>query len=72
MGDIQVKGSGNLCGLAEMDGPVDFEASAVCWDRNWKGKFPVKWHIVKDVPYNQFQQLSIVYSREIQPVSITV
>lgn len=73
-----MRGGGNFCGVAEMDGPVDFEASADCWDLEWKGKFPVKWHIIKDVPYNQFQHITfnsvekipIIYSRDAEKVSI--
>lgn len=66
---MQVIRSGNFCGVAEMDGPVDW-----VWDRDWKGKFPVKWHIVKDVPYSKFHHiaagnLSIIYSRDTQQVS---
>jgi len=79
---MQVKGSGNFCGVAEMDGAVDFEGTADCWDREWKVKFPVKWNIIKDVPYNQFQhitinadldnqnQIPVIYSRDTQQVSI--
>jgi hypothetical protein len=78
---MQVRGSGNFCGVAEMDGPVDFQATADCWDRDWKGKFPVNWNIIKDVPYRQFQhitintvenlnQIPVIYSRDTQQVSI--
>ena len=78
---MQVTGSENFCGVAEMDGPVDFEKSSDCWDRHWKGQFPVKWHITKDVPYSQFQRItfndaenpnerSIIYCRDTQQVNI--
>nr|CAB3485705.1 unnamed protein product [Digitaria exilis] len=46
-----VNGSGQFCGVAEMIGPVDFDRSVDYWQKDrWSGQFPVKWHIVKDVP----------------------
>jgi len=50
---LQVNGSGQFCGVAEMIGPVDFDMSVDYWQNDrWSGQFPVKWHIVKDVPNN--------------------
>jgi len=50
---LQVNGSGQFCGVAEMIGPVDFDKSVDYWlNDKWSGQFPVKWHIVKDVPNN--------------------
>ncbi|KAF8649944.1 hypothetical protein HU200_064098 [Digitaria exilis] len=48
---FSVNGSGQFCGVAEMIGPVDFDRSVDYWQKDrWSGQFPVKWHIVKDVP----------------------
>ena len=55
---MQVTGSENFCGVAEMDGPVDFEKSADFWIGDWKGIFPVKWHTIKDVPYSKFRHIT--------------
>lgn len=50
---LQVNRSGQFCGVAEMIGPVDFDKSVDYWQNDrWNGQFPVKWHIVKDVPNN--------------------
>jgi hypothetical protein len=50
---LQVNGSGQFCGVAEMIGPVDFDKNVDYWQNDrWSGQFPVKWHIVKDVPNN--------------------
>ena len=67
---MQVTVTGNFCGVAEMDGPVDFEASAGCWDRDWKGKFPVKWHTTKDVPNSEFQHITFNTSENPNQISI--
>jgi hypothetical protein len=53
----QVTGSANFCGVAEMVGPVDFVARTEFWD--WKGKFPVKWHMIKDVPFKQILHITL-------------
>ena len=58
-----------------MVGPVDFEATTGFWDR--RGKFPVKWHIIKDVPFKRIVHItlegnenqSIICSRDTQEVS---
>ncbi|CAL5069861.1 unnamed protein product [Urochloa decumbens] len=50
---FSVNGSSQFCGVAEMIGPVDFDKSVDYWQNDrWSGQFPVKWHIVKDVPNN--------------------
>lgn len=48
---FSVNGSGQFVGLAEMVGKVDFNKDMDFWqiDR-WSGFFPVKWHILKDIP----------------------
>ena len=71
----QVHKSSHFCGVAEMVGPVDFGATSEFWD--WKDKFPVKWHMIKDVPFGQVAHitlestgnLSIIGSRESQQVN---
>ena len=48
---FQVNASGQFVGLAEMTGPVDFDTNVEYWQQDkWTGSFPLKWHIVKDVP----------------------
>ncbi|NP_001167919.1 uncharacterized protein LOC100381631 [Zea mays] len=50
---FSVNSSGHFCGVAEMIGPVNFDKSVDYWqNERWNGQFPVKWHIVKDVPNN--------------------
>lgn len=47
----QVNTSGQFVGLAEMVGPVDFERTVGYWQQDkWTGCFPLKWHIIKDIP----------------------
>ena len=72
---MQLNRSGNFCGVAEMIGPVDFGATTEFWE--WKGKFPVKWHFIKDVPFKRIVHItlegnenqSIICSRDTQEVS---
>ncbi|KAF9592082.1 hypothetical protein IFM89_011832 [Coptis chinensis] len=48
---FSVNTSGQFVGLAEMVGRVDFNKTLDYWQQDkWNGSFPVKWHIVKDVP----------------------
>ena len=57
---LQVNGSGQFCGVAEMIGPVDFDRSVDYWQQDkWSGQFPVKWHIVKDVPNNLLRHITL-------------
>jgi len=72
---MQVNRSGNFCGVAEMVGPVDFGGITEFWD--WKGKFPVKWHMIKDLPFREIDHItlegnenqSIIWSRDTQQVT---
>jgi hypothetical protein len=72
---MQVTRSGHFCGVAEMVGPVDFGARTEFWE--WEDKFPVKWHMIKDVPFRQILHItlesnenrSIIFSRDVQEVS---
>ncbi|VAI37836.1 unnamed protein product [Triticum turgidum subsp. durum] len=54
---FSVNTSGQFVGLAEMVGQVDFEKTVEHWQQDkWTGCFPVKWHIVKDIPNNLLKQ----------------
>jgi len=54
----QVNASGQFCGVAEMVGGVDFDKSMDFWQQDkWSGFFPVKWHMIKDIPNSQFRQI---------------
>ncbi|KAL6651344.1 hypothetical protein ACP70R_010269 [Stipagrostis hirtigluma subsp. patula] len=66
---FSVNGSGQFCGVAEMIGPVDFDKTVDFWQNDrWSGNFPVKWHIVKDVPNNLFRHI-ILENNENKPVT---
>ena len=52
-----------------MIGPVDFEKSVDYWQQDkWSGQFPVKWHIIKDVPNNLFRHI-ILENNDNKPVT---
>ncbi|XP_010483385.1 PREDICTED: uncharacterized protein LOC104761914 isoform X2 [Camelina sativa] len=66
---FSVNASGQFCGVSEMVGPVDFEKDAGYWQQDrWSGQFPVKWHIVKDVPNNRFSHI-LLQNNENKPVT---
>jgi len=66
---FSVNASAQFCGVAEMIGPVDFEKSVDYWQQDkWTGQFPVKWHIVKDVPNNLFRHI-ILENNDNKPVT---
>ncbi|XP_022776326.1 uncharacterized protein LOC111317998 [Durio zibethinus] len=66
---FSVNASAQFCGVAEMVGPVDFDKSVDYWLQNkWSGQFPVKWHIIKDVPNSQFRHI-ILESNDNKPVT---
>ncbi|EOA13201.1 hypothetical protein CARUB_v10026226mg [Capsella rubella] len=76
---FSVNASGQFCGVSEMAGPVDFEKDAGYWQQDrWSGQFPVKWHIVKDVPNNRFCHIllqnndnkPVTHSRDSQEVKL--
>ncbi|XP_031497089.1 YTH domain-containing protein ECT4-like isoform X4 [Nymphaea colorata] len=55
---FSVNASGQFCGLAEMIGIVDFKKNMDFWQQGkWNGFFPVKWHIIKDIPNSQFRHI---------------
>ncbi|KAK9186426.1 hypothetical protein WN943_026792 [Citrus x changshan-huyou] len=66
---FQVNASAQFCGVAEMIGPVDFEKSVDYWQQDkWSGQFPVKWHIIKDVPNSQFRHI-VLENNDNKPVT---
>lgn len=66
---LQVNASGQFCGVSEMVGPVDFEKDAGYWQQDrWSGQFPVKWHILKDVPNNRFSHI-LLQNNDNKPVT---
>ncbi|CAI0381249.1 unnamed protein product [Linum tenue] len=66
---FSVNASAQFCGVAEMIGPVDFEKSVDYWQQDkWTGQFPVKWHVIKDVPNSQFRHI-ILQNNENKPVT---
>ncbi|KAF7801486.1 YTH domain-containing protein ECT2-like isoform X3 [Senna tora] len=66
---FSVNTSGQFVGLAEMVGPVDFEKTAEYWQQDrWTGCFPVKWHIIKDIPNVVLRHITIE-NNENKPVT---
>ncbi|XVF02766.1 hypothetical protein REPUB_Repub04eG0202300 [Reevesia pubescens] len=66
---FSVNASAQFCGVAEMVGPVDFDKSVDYWLQDkWSGQFPVKWHIIKDVPNSQFRHI-LLESNDNKPVT---
>lgn len=66
---FSVNASGQFCGVAEMTGSVDFNRDMDFWQQDkWSGSFPVKWHIIKDVPNGNFRHI-ILENNENKPVT---
>ncbi|KAK3160776.1 hypothetical protein QOZ80_1BG0064310 [Eleusine coracana subsp. coracana] len=66
---FSVNGSGHFCGMAEMVGPVDFQRDMDFWCQDkWSGCFPVRWHIVKDIPNYSLQHITL-QNNEYKPVT---
>ncbi|KAG6730606.1 hypothetical protein I3842_01G089400 [Carya illinoinensis] len=66
---FSVNASAQFCGVAEMFGPVDFDKSVDYWQQDkWSGQFPVKWHIIKDVPNSQFRHI-VLENNDNKPVT---
>ncbi|XP_058086100.1 YTH domain-containing protein ECT2 isoform X2 [Magnolia sinica] len=66
---FSVNTSGQFVGVAEMEGPVDFNKSVEYWQQDkWTGCFPVKWHIVKDVPNSLLKHIKLE-NNEDKPVT---
>lgn len=52
-----------------MVGPVDFDKSVDYWQQDkWTGHFPLKWHMIKDIPNSQFRHI-IVKDNDNKPVT---
>ncbi|KAE8733423.1 Detected protein of confused Function [Hibiscus syriacus] len=57
---FSVNTSGQFVGVAEMMGPVDFNRTIEYWQQDkWTGCFPVKWHIIKDVPNTSLRHITL-------------
>lgn len=61
-----------------MVGQVDFNKDMDFWQIDkWNGFFPVKWHVIKDIPNGQLRHIvlenndghSVTFSRDTQEVS---
>ncbi|CAN0829658.1 YTH domain-containing protein ECT2 [Linum grandiflorum] len=66
---FSVNTSGQFVGLAEMVGPVDFDKTVEYWQQDkWTGCFPVKWHIIKDVPNSTLRHITLE-NNENKPVT---
>ncbi|KAG5517771.1 hypothetical protein RHGRI_038223 [Rhododendron griersonianum] len=66
---FSVNTSGQFVGVAEMVGPVDFHKNFEYWQQDkWNGCFPVKWHIVKDVPNSLLKHITLE-NNENKPVT---
>ncbi|KAJ8770841.1 hypothetical protein K2173_021756 [Erythroxylum novogranatense] len=66
---FSVNASAQFCGVAEMVGSVDFDKSVDFWQQDkWSGQFPVKWHIIKDVPNSQFRHI-VLENNDNKPVT---
>ncbi|KAK4839343.1 hypothetical protein QYF36_021214 [Acer negundo] len=66
---FSVNASGQFCGVAEMIGRVDFNRNMNFWQQDkWNGYFPVKWHIIKDVPNPQLRHI-ILENNDNKPVT---
>ncbi|GAU24401.1 hypothetical protein TSUD_391100 [Trifolium subterraneum] len=76
---FSVNTSGQFVGVAEMLGPVDFKKDMKFWKLDkYNGFFPIKWHIIKDVPNNQFLHIilknnenkCVNFSRDTQEIGL--
>lgn len=76
---FSVNGSGQFVGLAEMIGPIDFKKTMEFWhEGKWSGFFPVKWHVIKDIPNKYFQNIKlenndnkpVTFSRDTQEIGL--
>ncbi|PON48769.1 YTH domain containing protein [Parasponia andersonii] len=68
---FSVNGSGQFVGVAEMAGQVDFNKDMDFWQVDkWNGFFPVRWHIVKDIPNTQLRHI-ILENNDNKPVTFT-
>lgn len=65
-----VNGSSRFCGVAQMQGQVDYTKESDIWveSSRWKGIFPVHWHFVADIPNKLFRLLRVP-ANENKPVT---
>jgi hypothetical protein len=48
---------------------VDYTRSMPFWEQHkWNGSFPVKWHVIKDLPNSQLRHI-ILENNECKPVT---
>uniref|UniRef100_A0ACD5W658 Uncharacterized protein n=1 Tax=Avena sativa TaxID=4498 RepID=A0ACD5W658_AVESA len=68
---FSVTQSSHFCGVAEMVGPVDFQKNMDFWSQDkWTGSFPVKWHIIKNIPNTTLQPI-LLQNNEQKPVTFS-
>ncbi|QHO34422.1 hypothetical protein HN51_027978 [Arachis hypogaea] len=68
----KVNASRQFVGVAEMLGPVDFNKDMKFWKLyKYNGFFPIRWHIIKDVPNAQFCHIHIIVENENRDVTYT-
>lgn len=66
---FSVNASGQFVGVAEMVGSVDFNRSLEYWQQDkWTGCFPVKWHVIKDIPNSLLKHITLE-NNENKPVT---
>ncbi|KAK4793103.1 hypothetical protein SAY86_023538 [Trapa natans] len=66
---FSVNTSGQFIGVAEMVGTVDFDHTVEYWQQDkWKGCFPVKWHLIKDVQNSSLRHVKLA-NNENKPVT---
>jgi hypothetical protein len=59
---FSTNGSGRFVGVARMKSEVDQEKMFMYWtqDGKWGGMMAVEWLFIKDVPFKEFQKISIM------------
>lgn len=76
---FSVNASGQFVGVAEMLGPVDFKKDMSFWKLDkYNGFFPIRWHIIKDVPNRLFRHITlqnnenkcVTFSRDTQEIGL--
>lgn len=65
-----VNGSAKFCGVARMEDKIDFTKTSNIWVEHsrWKGIFPVRWLIVKEIPNRWFRMLRVPLNED-KPVT---
>jgi len=66
---FSVNSSGQFCGIAEMESPLDYSKNSGCWNEDkWSGQFLVKWRFIKDIPNAQLRHIRLS-NNENKPVT---